>query len=297
VVGTTIFLEGSVASQQDLQNAELLPKAIGEHVENLLVVGIRRMVLTEVQFVEIRRKNTDTVGIKWPLNFVGKGRASFSYDQDFSIDVPASLPFNASVDGDSDFGFGMMFNDGYGRLLAQPKLVCASGEKAEFLAGGELPIPMMTANMLAVEFKPFGVKLVIRPTADRHGNIQTEIEAEASKVDDAIRIQINGVSIPGFATRRVKTNVTVRHGETIVMSGIFEHDEDKSVAKFPLLGHIPIIGELFKSRNFSGTKRELVVFVTPRIVNPDTERIRKLIDDIKARYKQARDEVTYGIFD
>ena len=81
------------------------------------------------------------------------------------------------------------------------------------------------------------------------------------------------------------------------MSGIFEHDEGKHVAKFPLLGHIPIIGELFKNRTFDGQKRELVVFVTPRIVNPDTERIRKLIDDIKARYKQARDEVTYGIFD
>ncbi|HEY3447704.1 MAG TPA: pilus assembly protein N-terminal domain-containing protein [Myxococcales bacterium] len=298
VVGTTIFLEGSVESQQDLQKAELITKAIGEHVENLLVVGIRRMVLTEVQFVEIRRKNEDTVGIKWPLNLEGKGAANFSYSKDFSIDVPASMPFSASIDGASDFSFGMIFNDGYGRLLAQPKLVCASGEKAEFLAGGELPIPMITNNMFTVEFKPFGVKLSIRPTADRHGNIQTEIEAEASKVDKSISITAgSNLSIPGFATRRVKTNVTVRHGETIVMSGIFEHDEDKNVAKFPLLGHIPIIGELFKNRNFTGTKRELVIFVTPRIVNPDTERIRKLIDDIKARYKQARDEVTYGIFD
>ena len=83
----------------------------------------------------------------------------------------------------------------------------------------------------------------------------------------------------------------------IVMSGIFEHDEQKNVSKFPLLGHIPIVGELFKNRVMAGTKRELVIFVTPRIVNPDTERIRKLIDDIKTRYKQAKDEVSYGIFD
>ncbi|MGC4114186.1 MAG: hypothetical protein QM765_06090 [Myxococcales bacterium] len=298
VVGTTIFLEGSVESQQDLQKAELITKAIGEHVENLLVVGIRRMVLTEVQFVEIRRKNEDTIGIKWPLDLSGKGGASFAYAKDFASEMPAQMPFNASANLESDWAFGMIFNDGYGRLLAQPKLVCASGEKAEFLAGGELPIPMITNNMFTVEFKPFGVKLSIRPTADRHGNIQTEIEAEASKVDKSISITAGAnLSIPGFATRRVKTNVTVRHGETIVMSGIFEHDEDKNVAKFPLLGHIPIIGELFKNRTFTGSKRELVIFVTPRIVNPDTERIRKLIDDIKARYKQARDEVTYGIFD
>ncbi len=300
VVGTTIFLEGSVESQQDLAKAELITKAIGEKVENLLVVGIKRMVLTEVQFVEIRRKNEDKIGIKWPLDMVGEGKIKLAYENDFLQERQGlpTMPITGDIAAKSDFAFGLQFNDGYGRLLAQPKLVCASGEKAEFLAGGELPIPMITNNMFTVEFKPFGVKLNIRPTADRHGNIQTEVEAEASKVDKAVSITVgNNLSIPGFATRKVKTNVTVRHGETIVMSGIFEHDEDKSVAKFPLLGHIPIIGELFKNRNFTGQKRELVIFVTPRIVNPDTERIRKLIDDIKARYKQARDEVTYGIFD
>jgi pilus assembly protein CpaC len=298
VVGTTIFLEGSVESQQDLQKAELITKAIGEKVENLLVVGIRRMILTEVQFVEIGRKSNDTVGIKWPLDYSGKTSANITWTKDLLSDAPTALPFNISAGLSSDFAFGLQFNDGYTRVLAQPKLVCASGEKAEFLAGGEVPIPLFTANMMTVEFKPFGVKLNIRPTADRHGNIQSEIEAEVSRIDTSIAVSFgSNISIPGFATRRVKTNVTVRHGETIVMSGIFEHDEGKHVAKFPLLGHIPIIGELFKNRTFDGQKRELVVFVTPRIVNPDTERIRKLIDDIKARYKQARDEVTYGIFD
>lgn len=298
VVGTTLFLEGSVESQQDVQKAELITKAIGEKVENLLVVGIRRMVLIEVQFVEIRRSNQDNIGVKWPLDVSGKVLYNLSYTRDLVQNTLATAPFTASLsEVGSDFAFGMRFNDGYGRLLAQPKLVCASGEKAEFLAGGEIPIPTITQNMFTVDYKPFGVKLNIRPTADRHGNIQTEIEAEVSKVDQSVTVNAGNVQIPGFATRRVKTNVTVRHGETIVMSGIFEHDEDKSVAKFPLLGHIPIIGELFKNRVFAGAKRELVVFVTPRIVSPDTDRIKTLISDIKTRYKQARDEVTYGIFD
>ncbi|MGI5860708.1 MAG: type II and III secretion system protein family protein [Myxococcales bacterium] len=298
VVGTTIFLEGSVESQQDMQKAELITKAIGEKVENLLVVGIKRMVLTEVQFVEIRRKGDDHLGIKYPLDLTGKGSVTFDYITDLATSAHASMPLTASLNAGSDFAFQFIFNDGYGRLLAQPKLVCASGEKAEFLAGGEVPIPLLTNNMFSVEFKEFGVKLEIRPTADRHGNIQTEIMAEASEVDSSIGVTSgSSVNIPGFRTRRVKTNVTVRHGETIVMSGIFEHDEQKNVAKFPLLGHIPIIGELFKNRVLTGIKRELVIFVTPRIVNPDTERIRRLLDDIKQRYKQARDEVTYSIFD
>ncbi len=103
--------------------------------------------------------------------------------------------------------------------------------------------------------------------------------------------------MPGFRTRKVKTNVTVRHGETIVLSGVFAHDEQKSVSKVPGLGHIPIIGELFKNRAFDTTKRELVIFVTPRIVNPDSDKIRTIIEDVKSRYKQARGEVTFGIFD
>ncbi|HCF56922.1 MAG TPA: secretin [Myxococcales bacterium] len=298
VVGTTIFLEGSVESQQDMQKAELITKAIGEKVENLLVVGIKRMVLTEVQFVEIRRKGDDHLGVKYPLDLTGTGSVSLNYITDLGTTAQSSIPFSGSLSGGSDFAFQLIFNDGYGRLLAQPKLVCASGEKAEFLAGGEVPIPLLTNNMFSVEFKEFGVKLEIRPTADRHGNIQTEITAEASEVDSSIGVTTGAsLNIPGFRTRRVKTNVTVRHGETIVMSGIFEHDEQKNVAKFPLLGHIPIIGELFKNRVLTGIKRELVIFVTPRIVNPDTERIRRLLDDIKQRYKQARDEVTYSIFD
>jgi pilus assembly protein CpaC len=299
VVGTTIFLEGSVESQQDLQKAEMITKAIGEKVESLLVVGIKRMILTEVQFVEIRRSNTDTIGIKWPLNLTSQASGA---SVNFAKGLAPSSPFRADMTGNlavgTDFSFNVQFSDGYGRLLAQPKLVCASGEKAEFLAGGQVPIPLITLNVASIEYKDYGIKLAIRPTADRHGNIQTEIEAESSEVDRSVSVTIgSSINIPGFRTRKVKTNVTVRHGETIVMSGIFEHQEQKDISKIPLLGHIPIIGELFKSRDLTGTKRELVIFVTPRIVNPDTERIRKLIDDIKARYKQARDEVGYNIFD
>lgn len=299
VIGTTIFLEGSVESQADKEKADLLTKAVGEKVENLIVIGIKRMVLSEVQFVEIRRKSDDHIGIKLPLDLSGAATVGLGFTRDMAAGTntqPLSLQLDTSMK--SDASFQTVFNDGYGRLLAQPKLVCASGEKAEFLAGGETPIPLMTANTSTVEYKQFGVKLALRPTADRHGNIQLEVEAESSAIDRANGISVgNNILIPGFRTRRVKTNVTVRHGETIVMSGIFEHEEEKAVSKFPLLGHIPIVGELFKSRLMASAKRELVIFVTPRIVNPDTERIRKLIDDIKVRYKQARDEVTYGIFD
>jgi pilus assembly protein CpaC len=293
VVGSTIFLEGSVESQQDLQKAELITKAIGEKVENLLVVGIKRMILSEVQFVELRRESHDRFGIKYPLDISGSATAGISVGKLLSPSAPAQISLLANGTAKSTFAIGFQMNDGYARLLAQPKLVCASGEKAEFLAGGEIPIPLITNNSFAVEFKPYGVVLKLQPTADRNGNIQTQIEAEVSEVDAAVSVQ----GIPGFLTRKVKTNVTVRHGETIVLSGVFSHDEQKSVSKIPGLGHIPIIGELFKNRGFDSNKRELVIFVTPRIVNPDSDKIRSIIDDVKSRYKQARAEVTFGVFD
>jgi pilus assembly protein CpaC len=298
VVGSTIFLEGSVESQQDLQKAELITKAIGEKVENLLVVGIKRMILSEVQFVEIRRQETNRYGIKYPLDITGTASSLVTISKDLFPGNFAQGSMGANGLGSSSFAIGFQNNDGYGRLLAQPKLVCASGEKAEFLAGGEVPIPLITNNQFAVEFKPYGVILKLRPTADRNGNIQTEIEAEVSEVDVSVAVAIGpSASIPGFRVRKVKTNVTVRHGETIVLSGVFANDEQKSVSKIPGLGHIPIIGELFKNRAFDTNKRELVIFVTPRIVNPDSDRIRTIIDDVKSRYKQARGEVTFGIFD
>ncbi|GEL72631.1 MULTISPECIES: type II and III secretion system protein family protein [Myxococcus] len=298
VVGATIFLEGSVESQQDLQKAELITKAIGEKVENLLVVGIKRMILSEVQFVEIRRNSRDRYGIRYPTDITGTATAIASISQELFPGTFGSGVSTLTLNANSDFSFGFQGNDGYGRLLAQPKLVCASGEKAEFLAGGEVPIPLITNNQFTVEFKKYGVILNLRPTADRNGNIQTEIEAEASEIDTSVAVSFGGSSsIPGFRTRKVKTNVTVRHGETIVLSGVFSHDEQKSVSKLPGLGHIPIIGELFKSRGFDSTKRELVIFVTPRIVNPDSDKVRTIIEDVKSRYKQARSEVNFNIFD
>jgi pilus assembly protein CpaC len=298
VVGNSIFLEGSVESQQDLQKAELITKAIGEKVENLLVVGIKRMILSEVQFVEIRRDSKDRYGVKYPTDISGTASATISFSKDLVPTGPWGSALTGSILGSSAFSIGFQANDGYGRLLAQPTLVCASGEKAEFLAGGEVPIPLITNNQATVEYKPYGVILNLRPTADRNGNIQTEIEAETSEIDTSVAVTIGGaINVPGFRTRKVKTNVTVRHGETIVLSGVFSHDEQKAVSKLPGLGHIPIIGELFKNRAFDSTKRELVIFVTPRIVNPDSDKIRTMIEDMKNRYKQARGEVNFNIFD
>ncbi|MBN2496587.1 MAG: pilus assembly protein N-terminal domain-containing protein [Deltaproteobacteria bacterium] len=297
VVGTKIFLEGSVESKMDLQKAQMITNAIGEQVENLLTVGIKRMVLVEVDFVEISKQGQDHIGVKWPLDISGSATVSSSYSKSFIGGGEEALDFGASIGGETKFALGMLFTDGYARVLAQPKLVCASGEKAEFMSGGEVPIPMITSMAVKVEYKQFGIIMRIVPTADRHGNIQMTIYVEVSDIDKSLGVTAAGVDFPGFSKSLADTNVTVRHGQTIVLSGLFHHNEGKDLSKVPLLGHIPIIGELFKSRTFREKKSELCVFVTPRIVNPETPKILKMISDIKSRYKRAKDEVGFGIFD
>lgn len=302
VVGSSIFLEGTVESPEDLKKAEFIVKAMNARVESLVTVGIKRMVLVEVQIVEIRRNDDLGIGITYPTNLRTTDGAGVLFTHTY-IDPPmpgqpgSQSNLTTNVELQSDFAIRMRFDNGYGRLLSQPKLVCASGEKAEFQVGGEVPIVIVTQNMINVEFKPFGVLLNLTPNADRQGNIQTTIEAEVSDVDRSLTIRLGGTEIPGFRTRKVKTNVTVKHGETIVLSGLFNYDQQKNVSKVPLLGHIPILGELFKSRNFVERKNEIAVFVTPKIVNPDSDRIRETIDKIKERYKDAADAVGFNIWD
>jgi len=300
-VGNSVFLEGTVESAEDLKKAELIVKAVGAQVENLITVGIKRMVLVEVQIVEIRRTDDMGIGITYPTNLQSDAATFGTQITNTSPPLAGTPPTQTVITGNlnlsSNVAIRMRFDSGYGRLLSQPKLVCSSGEKAEFLVGGEVPIILITNNVIDVQFKPFGVKLNLTPNADRQGNIQTTIEAEVSDVDRSLTVRLAGVEVPGFRTRKVKTNVTVKHGETIVLSGLFNYDQQKNVSKVPLLGHLPIIGELFKSRQFIENKNEMAIFVTPKIVNPDSDRIRETIDKIKERYKDASEAVSYSIWD
>ena len=304
VVGSKIFLEGSVGSRRDMRKALLITQAYGEKVENLLSIGLKRMILLEVQFVEITKKGQDRLGFKWPSQ-IQAGLMVTPGNGDFHLMVGPPTGFTPLTDANTGamkpyfavtgaaLELHAMVDDGYARILAQPKLVCASGEKASFLAGGEIPIPMITAQTSQVEWKEYGVRLKAAPIARRNGTITTGLTAEVSDVDWSRQVQ----NIPAMLTRRVKTKVTVRDGETIILSGLFRNTEQKGVSKFPLLGHIPVIGELFKMRTFSEDKQELAIIVTPRIVSPDSVRVRQLIRGIQSRYRRAEQEVGFDIFD
>jgi pilus assembly protein CpaC len=276
-------------------------KTIGEKAENLLTIGSRRMVLVEVDFVEVASSDNKQVGLKPPLQIVSNQGSGAVYQLvrplpgDSSTQPAHSLAANLSAS--TDFSIAARFDSGVQRVLSQPRLLCASGEKAEFTAGGEIPLLIATQNQFAVEFKKFGVIVKVTPTADRSGNITTEIHAEVSDVDRSLSVRANGFDVPGLRVREVNTSVTVKDGETIVLSGLYNYDEDKEVSKVPLLGHIPILGELFKSRQFIERKTQLAIYVTPRLVTPESDRVKELIQDARKLYQEAESSLSFSLFD
>jgi pilus assembly protein CpaC len=158
--------------------------------------------------------------------------------------------------------------------LAEPTLVALSGETASFLAGGEFPIPVAQSGTtggdaaISVEFKQFGVSLAFTPTVLADGVINLEVAPEVSSIDPSASVVINNLRVPGLQTRRARTTVELRDGESFALAGLIRRDFQDTVRQFPVLGSIPIIGALFRSTNFQKEETELVIIVTPRLVRP-----------------------------
>jgi pilus assembly protein CpaC len=157
--------------------------------------------------------------------------------------------------------------------LAEPTLVALSGETASFLAGGEFPIPVAQSGgdgdgAISVQFKQFGVSLAFTPTVLADGVINMEVAPEVSAIDNSASVTINNIRVPGLQTRRAKTTVELRDGESFALAGLIRRDFSDTVRQFPILGSIPIIGTLFRSTSFQKDDTELVIIVTPRLVRP-----------------------------
>lgn len=182
--------------------------------------------------------------------------------------------------------------------LAEPTLNCINGGQATFLAGGEVPYPVTGANgQVTVEFKEYGIKLNISPRVDAQGNISTSILSEISQLDQAVSV----MGAPGLLTRRTQTQVNVVTGETIVLSGLLSAEQSNDLSELPGLGRLPVIGKLFGSEGFRKNLTELVIFVTPELIEPRnnflTEREKELYNYGARKIEDAKQSLNYGIMD
>ncbi|MBN2693219.1 pilus assembly protein N-terminal domain-containing protein [bacterium] len=282
---------------------------IGQEFIDLVGIGLKKMILLEVEFVEIRKSNHLKLGFNWASKSGEANTLEGVFTSFFDVTKPdgTTIPVESSSilypNNVNNYNFASFFNistnlsllsdDGYSRILAQPKLLCASGGEAKFLSGGEIPIPVSQDGAVSVEWKEYGVKLDMNPVADADGNILTSVKTEVSEPDWANQVQ----GIPAFVNRKVETIITVHTGDTIVLSGLYRNDNQKGVTKLAGFGHIPILGELFKSRDFQEGKSDLLIFVTPRIVRPDAGTIKDMMNKMKRRYELSHSEVGFSIFD
>ncbi len=163
--------------------------------------------------------------------------------------------------------------DGGLRLLAKPDLICLNGEKASFLVGGEIPIPVsqtVTAGsaFFTIEWKEFGVRLRFTPTVVGESLVRLEVEPEVSSLDYANAITLGGFNIPAIRTRKASTTVELRSDETFIIGGLLTATETELVSKIPLLGSIPLLGAFFRNSTSSRTETELMILISPKIVEP-----------------------------
>jgi pilus assembly protein CpaC len=290
----SIVLEGMVRNAVDADRAVQVAETYAPgKVVNLLSLGSAQQVMLEVRFAEVKRSALKQIGLNWDvLGDTGKlqgvigggaslrtnpttGETTFSHGaitDSFAIISRAFRAFGANFNVTLD----ALERKGAITTLAEPTLVALSGETASFLAGGEFPVPTVQGSggtgggstAISVEWKPFGVSLAFTPTVLADGVINMVIAPEVSSIDPTASIVINNLTIPGRQTRRAKTTLEIRDGESFAMAGLLRKDFQDTIRQVPLLGSIPIIGALFRSTGFQHEETELVIIVTPRLVRP-----------------------------
>ena len=293
-----VVLTGTVSSASAVDRAVQIARTYAggdEKVVNMLSVGASQQVMLEVRFSEVNRQAAKQIGLNH--SFTGNRTAGSIGNLAGDSIIPTNndgVP-TIKLDGLSDaFGVGTwaykigslnlfsaldaLERKGLVKTLAEPTLVALSGETASFLAGGEFPIPVVQNgggggggggnNGITVEFKPFGVSLGFTPTVLSDGIINLVVEPEVSSIDPSASVSINGLVVPGLLTRRAKTVVELRDGQSFAIAGLLRNDFQDTVRQLPILGSIPIIGSLFRSTGFQKQQTELVMIVTPRLVKP-----------------------------
>lgn len=255
-------------------------------IVNLLTIEGEEQVMLRVTVAEIERNTVKQLGIDWNLENLQVGGGMLFSNATTSLfngNLAAAIVRNVEmpapggepgemISGQSLFGATVqaLEQTGLMRTLAEPTLTAISGESASFLAGGEFPVPVSAdANgNVAVEYKPFGVGLAFTPVVLSDGRISLHIEVEVSELTNVGAVQIGGVTLPGLSVRRTETTLEMPSGGALVMSGLIQDQISEVISGLPGIRNLPVIGALFGSRGFERSETELVIIVTPYLVNP-----------------------------
>ncbi len=282
-----IVLSGDVNTGIDAENArQMAAKFVGSEdavINNLQIVGTNQINL-RVRIVEVSRELLKSFGFNWdavmsPNKFLfglATGRNIYSSPNFITRSVDPDGKTLGSLFGRIDgrnFDLNglvdILESENMITVLAEPNLTALSGETADFLAGGEFPVPIGAEDgEVKIEFKPYGVGLAFTPTIIGDNRINMRIRPEVSQLTTQGAIEANNFTIPGISTRRTETTVELGSGQSFAIAGLIQNSGQQDLNKIPGLGDIPILGQLFKSDRFNRRETELVVIATPYLVRP-----------------------------
>ncbi len=275
----SIILSGPVSSSGSLARALAVAEQFAPgKVTNLLSVRGSQQVMLSVRFAEVSRDVSKELGLN--TTFTGGSKISVTTGDALLTGLISSTAFATGTLGPYMFGkfaldvlFDALERKGVVKTLAEPNLIALSGDTASFLAGGEFPVPVARDTKdggatITVEFKEFGVSLSFTPTVLDDGLINLVVAPEVSKIDTTNSVTLTGFDIPGLSTRRVRTTVELRDGQSFAIAGLIQSDFQDTIRQFPGLGDVPIIGGLLRSTDFQRNETELVIIVTPHLVKP-----------------------------
>jgi pilus assembly protein CpaC len=299
-----VFATGKVSNKAVADNVVRMAGVYSKEVVDLMTIDIphTKQVMLKVRFAEVDRIKLEQFG----FNLLSTGAANTigtTTTGQFSPTTIGSSGLLTGVIGQSTTGYstslavsnlmniflyrpdlnlGAAIQDlqqkNVLQILAEPNLMARSGEPAKFLAGGEFPFPVVqggaagTAATVTIQFKPFGVRLDFTGTIT--GNvIRLKIAPEVSTLDFTNAVEISGFEVPAISTRRAETEIELRDGQSFGIAGLLDRRTTAQLSKVPGIGDIPILGQLFRSRSFNRTNTELLVMVTPTIVDPVSEEV------------------------
>jgi pilus assembly protein CpaC len=289
----TLSLSGSVRNKEEGDRAVAVAGSFAKTVVNNLGVNVglaEKQILLRVKFAELDRSKEVQYGVNLlgapGGTMIGSSTGQFTST---SLTGTAQSPNNgASVITSSItqaltlFAFDPKLNIGAFlkalesesilQTLAEPNLVTTNGKEASFLVGGEFPVPVVQggsgAGSVTVQFREFGIRLKFLPVLTDHHSIKMHLNQEVSTLDPADGVTLNGFVIPALSTRRAETDVELAEGQSFVVAGLVSNTESDTFTKIPVLGSLPIIGYLFKSKDEKKSRTDLVVLVTPEITEP-----------------------------
>jgi len=284
----SLSLTGRVSSKDAADRATALATPFAKQIVNNLQIAtvVDKQILLRVKFAELDRSAATQFGVNListgATNTIGRvstGQFPAPSLQAVGGGEPASFQISDALNifaFRNDLNLGALIRALQTRnllqILAEPNLVTTNGKEASFLVGGEFPIPVLqggsNAGAVTIQFREFGIRLTFNPVITENNTIRLYVKPEVSALDFAHALSFNGFNIPALSSRKMETNIELGEGQSFVIAGLIDNRVTETISKIPGLSSLPILGNLFKSKEVDRNNTELVVLVTPEITVP-----------------------------